>query len=145
MTLYIFDIDGTLADVEHRRHYVTNKPKNWKAWNANLHLDEPVKALVTLNNTLFDSGATVLICSGREEDVRQPTEEWLAEHGVQYHEFLMRPAKNYERDDIIKGRMADHIESVYGPISMVFDDRDQVVAMWRKRGILCAQVAEGNF
>jgi hypothetical protein len=25
----IFDIDGTLADPEHRRHYVRVKPKNW--------------------------------------------------------------------------------------------------------------------
>jgi hypothetical protein len=27
----------------------------------------------------------------------------------------------------------------------VFDDRDKVVKMWRKNGIPCFQVAEGNF
>jgi hypothetical protein len=32
----------------------------------------------------------------------------------------------------------------YEPI-MVFDDRNQVVKMWRERGIVCAQVAEGDF
>lgn len=32
----------------------------------------------------------------------------------------------------------------YEPI-MAFDDRDQVVEMWRAEGIPCAQVADGNF
>jgi hypothetical protein len=27
----------------------------------------------------------------------------------------------------------------------VFDDRDKVVAMWRRNGVACFQVAEGNF
>jgi hypothetical protein len=28
---------------------------------------------------------------------------------------------------------------------MAFDDRNQVVEMWRQRGVPCAQVADGNF
>jgi hypothetical protein len=28
---------------------------------------------------------------------------------------------------------------------MAFDDRSQVVKMWRKRGVPCAQVADGDF
>jgi len=30
-------------------------------------------------------------------------------------------------------------------IFMVFDDRDQVVKMWRDNGIVVFQVADGNF
>jgi hypothetical protein len=32
----------------------------------------------------------------------------------------------------------------YNP-TLVFDDRSRVVEMWRKNGIKCFQVAEGNF
>ena len=29
--------------------------------------------------------------------------------------------------------------------TLVFDDRDRVVAVWRKHGIRCCQVAPGDF
>ena len=34
----VFDIDGTLANIEHRRAFVATKPKNWKAFTAALIL-----------------------------------------------------------------------------------------------------------
>jgi len=36
----IVDIDGTLADVEHRVHHVQNEPKDWKSFNENMEHDE---------------------------------------------------------------------------------------------------------
>jgi hydroxymethylpyrimidine pyrophosphatase-like HAD family hydrolase len=30
--MVVFDIDGTLADNEHRVHYLHNHPKNWDAF-----------------------------------------------------------------------------------------------------------------
>ena len=44
----IFDIDGTLADTSHRAHYMQQKPKNWKSFFDECHLDpvkEPIKYL----------------------------------------------------------------------------------------------------
>ena len=38
-TVIVFDIDGTLANVEHRRQFVASKPKNWAAWNAAMDRD----------------------------------------------------------------------------------------------------------
>jgi len=32
--IYIFDIDGTLADVSHRLHYITGETKDWDAFFA---------------------------------------------------------------------------------------------------------------
>jgi hypothetical protein len=45
----------------------------------------------------------------------------------------------------VKAELLDQIlHDGFSP-SMVFDDRDQVVAMRRQRGVPCAQVAPGNF
>jgi hypothetical protein len=145
MTLYVFDIDGTLANINHRRHFVATKPKNWVAFEKTMDRDTLVAEIAELNRTLYSSGATIIICTGRGEQNREVTEKWLAANQIQYHTMFMRPEKNYERDDIIKGRMADHIETTFGKISMVFDDRNQVVDMWRERDIVCAQVAPGDF
>ena len=32
--LYIFDLDGTLADISHRRHLVESAPKRWREFYA---------------------------------------------------------------------------------------------------------------
>jgi hypothetical protein len=46
--LIVFDIDGTLANIEHRLHHVRSKPKNWPAFDAGIPNDkvnEPVAAV----------------------------------------------------------------------------------------------------
>lgn len=39
MALICFDIDGTLANIEHRLDCVRTKPKNWKAFDAAIFVD----------------------------------------------------------------------------------------------------------
>ena len=144
--LVVFDLDGTLCCIEHRRHYVTSKPKNWKAFEKALPKDSLKESVAALYHLMVKSGATVILASGRSEDSRKDTEEWLEKHSLVGHvELLMRASGNYEADYIIKGRICDYIESNYGRIDVTFDDRDQVVNMWRDRGILCCQVAPGDF
>ena len=36
----IVDIDGTVADLEHRRHWLDCKPKNWKEFYKNIELSK---------------------------------------------------------------------------------------------------------
>jgi hypothetical protein len=57
----------------------------------------------------------------------------------------MRRVGDRRPDYIVKAELLDQIlRDGFSP-SMAFDDRDQVVAMWRERGVPCAQVAPGNF
>ena len=47
----IFDIDGTLANCDHRLHYVKNKPKNWDAFYSECmddHVIWPVAEILEL-------------------------------------------------------------------------------------------------
>ena len=52
---------------------------------------------------------------------------------------------NFRRDDEFKSDLADKFEEVGGKIDIVFDDRNQVVDMWRARGTTVVQVADGDF
>ena len=38
--LVVFDIDGTLAKIDHRLGFVRSKPKNWKAFDAGIPNDK---------------------------------------------------------------------------------------------------------
>lgn len=142
----IFDIDGTLADITHRRHFVATKPKNWPAFQAGAHLDKCVEPLAVVARNLKNKGLhRIILCSGRGEQERPVTEAWLDKHQIPYDRLYMRTEKDYRADDIIKEELLDRmIADGYRP-ELVFDDRDRVVKMWRRRKIVCAQVAEGDF
>lgn len=142
---FICDIDGTIADLSHRRKWIEDKPKNWAAFEANMHLDKPIEHTIALVKMLKEQGLTLIMCSGRGEQNRQVTEDWLKDNGIDYEKLYMRKKKDYRADDIIKEELLDKIiGDGYNP-TLVFDDRNRVVEMWRRRGLTCIQVAEGDF
>ena len=87
----------------------------------------------------------MLIASGRGEDDRAKTEKWLTDHHIYFEVLYMRPAKDMRPDNIIKYEILEEIRSTHGEPFMVFDDRNQVVDMWRENGVRCVQVAPGDF
>ena len=141
----IFDIDGTLANVDHRRHFVTGKRKDFTAFYEAMVGDTIMPVTHGLCNSYFMQRWHVTICTGRPEAYREVTELWLAAHGVWYHELIMRPDdRRYDPDFEVKQTMLDAILE-QRKVHVVFDDRDQVVEMWRRNGITCFQVAPGTF
>lgn len=157
------DIDGTVADIEHRRKYVQGGSHNWGAFNARMHLDSPKPDIIAHVQKLYAAGWTVVMCTGRGDDNKVVTVNWLADNNVPYHHIFMRrqyilddagevvlsrkgkKQPDSRRDDIIKEEILDKaIENGLEP-TLILDDRNQVVDMWRRRGYCCVQVAEGDF
>ena len=141
----VFDIDGTLANIDHRRHHVAVKPKNWPAFQAAAHLDTTHEAVAILARSLATLAHRIILCSGRGEQERPVTEVWLKKHQISYQRLYMRTEKDYRADDVIKQELLAQMRADGYDPWLAFDDRDRVVAMWRRNGIVCAQVAEGNF
>lgn len=140
----IFDIDGTLADVTHRREHLLSKPKDWKSWNAKAPHDTPKPSIVRLLKTL-SADSKIIITTGREDQFKETTKHWLWQHGIHHDLMLMRKTKDYRADDVIKAEMFDKI-MYHGYMPwLVIDDRDRVVAMWREKGLTCLQCAPGDF
>jgi len=211
MKTVIFDIDGTLADLTHRLHYIrpvvgktmmddrghehmivevckstrgrqvrTNtsgkqwvaakdigfKP-DWDAFHGSVISDTRIDEICELASWMFDKHAEypatepkVLFLSGRMNkqvkavggaelvNVRHDTLRWLSEN-VHYEindDFLfMRDDEDYRPDFEVKEDILQHLHDTGHEPVLAFDDRQQVVDMWRRNGIRCAQVAEGNF
>jgi trehalose-6-phosphatase len=144
--IIIFDIDGTLANIEHRRKHVSNGNKNWPAFNREMVHDTPYIDICWMFRTLQAQPDTVmLIASGRGEDDRAKTIRWLEDNHIIHEGLYMRPSKDMRPDNIIKHEILEEIRSTHGEPFMVFDDRNQVVDMWRMNGVRCVQVAPGDF
>lgn len=149
MRTVIFDLDGTLCDVEHRRKYVTQTPKNWDAFNKACVLDKPNKHVMIVHDALVAAGVNVFYVSGRSDEYRAETLGWLQKycHTNTFHDMklTMRRASDRRSDDIVKLGILNEIRANGWDVIFTVDDRDQVVNMWRANGIPCFQCAPGDF
>lgn len=144
----VLDIDGTLANGEHRLHLIKGETKNWGAYFDACFDDKPIMHMLQIVQALEKSFVTIFV-SGRAERCREQTEKWLAVHGFYTGRYqlrlYMRPDGDHRNDDVLKVELLGKLRvDGYEPI-MAFDDRDRVVAAWRSAGIPCAQVAPGDF
>lgn len=131
----IVDIDGTLA------HMVDRSPYDYQLVDTDV-VDDVVTELVL---SAVDAGYSIIVCSGRDDVCREDTENWLRRHRVPFSELLMRVTGDKRKDSIVKSEIFDsNIAGKYN-VRYVLDDRDQVVEMWRQRGLKVLQCAPGDF
>lgn len=129
------DIDGTLA------LHVGRGPYDLDLCETDL-LNAEVARFLALADRANDC---IILLSGRQSEYREHTERWLAKHGVAYDELWMRAAGDRRGDDVVKAELFDsHVRSRFN-VRTVLDDRDRVVALWRRMGLSCWQVNYGNF
>jgi uncharacterized HAD superfamily protein len=144
--IFLVDIDGTVADLAHRLHHIEQSHKNWRAFFADCIYDRPIDDVIDLVKDLSACGHTLVFVSGRSDEVRQETEQWLAKHDIPFDGLFMRKKGDRRQDNIVKSEILDDIFEKYGKkIAGVFDDRQQVVDMYRNRGLRVYQVAKGDF
>ncbi len=142
----IFDIDGTIADVEHRRHFVADGNNDWKSFRKETVFDTPVQWVVDIAKRHIAAGDEVAFFSARNESERTVTESQISRWVGDGHKgVFLRPDGDFRPDEEFKSDLADSFEEMGGKIDIVFDDRNKVVDMWRKRGTPVVQVADGDF
>lgn len=145
----IFDIDGTLAN-----HLGQRSPYDYDK----VHLDLPHKDVIAEMVDAWEHGYKVIALSGREDSCYPATVQWLREHtglpvatdtdeeGYECNiPLFMRKTGDSRTDWIVKYELfKTHVEPYYD-VQAVYDDRDQVVRMWREIGLRCYQVNFGAF
>lgn len=152
----IFDIDGTLADIRHRLHFIQRTPKDWDAFFKAMEYDEPIKdmcdvcrMLMVLSGMATRFGildVEVIFCTGRPDNYREMTEGWLRKNVMDSDvKLYMRKAEDHRPDYEVKEELLAQIRADGYEPWYVFEDRSQTVGMWRRNGIRCFQVAAGDF
>lgn len=108
--IYIFDLDGTLALIQHRRHLVERPPCPYCGWHKKCQHDDPLDqqselkgerpkfkadwpgffaacvddepndSVIRTMQGLKKAGAECWVWSGRSDEVREQTVAWLKKH-----------------------------------------------------------------
>jgi hypothetical protein len=152
MAHLIVDIDGTLANCEHRLHHIQKSPKNWDAFYAAAYADEPIKPICSLvwslySGRLFDG---VIYVTGRPRRIQGTTLEWLVRNQLPdprhaTNGLEMRGDTDFRPDFVVKREILHKLRALDFNPTMAIEDRSQVCRMWREEGLTCLQVAEGEF
>ena len=138
-SIVICDIDGTVAEGAGRDIYDYDKVDT-----------DRLKSFVMTHVLSVSKNSRLVFMSGRPDFCREKTKAWLRKNldlmgAYQDFELHMRPSHDYRQDWIVKYELFQkHIAGKYY-VWAVFDDRDQVIRMWRRLGLQTYQVAEGNF
>jgi predicted kinase len=132
----ICDLDGTLALMNGRNPFDA-------ALCENDLLNAPVANVLKTFQAL---GHKILLLSGRKEEHKPQTINWLLKHAISYDMLEMRQTTDGRKDSIVKRELFEaHILGKYY-VEFVLDDRNQVVDLWRNHlGLTCFQVAYGDF
>lgn len=142
MKAIIFDVDGTLADVQHRLHHLEKEPKDWAGFFSDMKNDPPIKPITELFRLLANvqnEEFYLLVVSARPDSYERVTTDWLHGEDLYFNDIYMRKAGDFRPDNIVKEEILQKIlEDGYEPF-LVIDDRPQVVEMWRSYGIKTLQ------
>lgn len=158
MKTVIFDIDGTLANIKHRLHFIKEKPTCRKSFNESMVTDRVNENVAELYRTLVNTEMyNVLLVTGRSEEYRIPTVNWLLENNLLPRSInkrfngslsgylFMRPNNDSRPDEIIKLEILNNLKLMGCEILFVVDDRPKVCRMWRANGVTCLQVNDKEF
>ena len=128
---YLTDVDGTIAHIDKKS---PRSPYDY----SRVQEDLPDKAVTPVVNALSDS-FEVFVVSGRSEDCRAETEQWLRDNKIPYDALYMRRSGDDRHDAVIKREILDEIVKTRYVLG-VFDDRLRVLSMWRASGIFTFNV-----
>lgn len=147
----IVDLDGTLANIDHRVALVRRKDKKFTEFYNLCEKDKVNTWCKELIMAMKDAGFRVMIVSARPKWLFMKTVKWLIKNGIESEAskgtvelHLLRDEQDYTPDFQLKlnwlksGPPAPAMEEIF----FVVDDRARVVQMWREQGLVCLQCAD---
>lgn len=144
-TAFIFDIDGTKAGISATNGKLDRSPYDY----TQVHTDFPHEDVLHMENMLMNAGHCIINLSGREDSCYDATVDWINKHGKvtvpDEAKLFMRKTGDSRADYIIKYEIFMHDIAPYFNVLGVFDDRSQVVQMWRSIQVRCYDVAGNTF
>ena len=145
----VCDIDGTMANIEHRRkHLIPKEGKkrgDWGRFFKEMTKDSLNQWCADITQLFASQGTPIVFATGRPDDYHEQTYNWLYKHKLIHDHLFMRLRGDFRKDDIVKEIILEFEILPRYNVKFVIDDRQQVVDMWRKNGHVVLQCDKGDF
>lgn len=150
MRYFLCDIDGTVANLDHRLDFIKTRPRNYDAFFAAVKHDQPIIPTIRIVEALIAQGYECVFVSGRPEKTRKDTVAWLERNiddvCINEKQLYMRAYNDFRADDVVKQELFEKILLDRGGKKpyFVIDDRKRVIEMWRKQGVFVLDVNQSG-
>ena len=142
---YIFDVDGTLANVDQYLHFVRGSNRDYDAFHgASINALPNTEVVEMLNNAVADQHS-ILVVTSRKEKYRGLTSMWLAKNNIRSHGLFMRADDDNRPDYEAKKDMLYKISTLWDVVHAV-DDNPNVIKLWQDHNIPTTKIGtwDGN-
>ena len=140
-TAHIYDVDGTLANVDPYLHYVRGSNRDYNAFHeASIDALPNTEVVEMLNNTVADQVAVIIVTS-RKEKYRALTSMWLAKNNIRSHALFMRADDDNRPDYEAKKDMLDKITKLWD-VTHAIDDNPNVIRLWQDNNIPTTKIGD---
>lgn len=139
MKAVICDLDGTLTDANHRRHFVEGNSRDWNKFFASAKNDTVNQWCLETIKGLQKIGYEILFITARPSFCLKDTVDWLHLHtpfkvSMGYNLF-MRKDGDRRPDYEIKEEIYKNLVKPNYDILLAIDDKKEVIKMWESNKI----------
>ena len=131
--IVICDIDGTVANNDHRQHLLKGF-KDWGNFFKNMHLDKPIYEVINLIKKEYEDGKSISFVTGRPERYRKETKKWLQNYFNFSFSLIMRNDKDIRNKIEIKRELFEE-NFVPSQIECCFENDLALIDLWEELGL----------
>ena len=128
----ICDIDGTIADNNHRQSLLNNN--NWDKFFLEMKNDLPIYPVINKVIDEFRDGKEIIFLTGRPSNYEKETNEWLKKYFTFDYKLVMRRENDRRNKLIVKKELFLNNFSV-NEIDYVIDNDAELLHQWKELGL----------
>ncbi len=133
--IVICDIDGTIANNDHRQHFLEGK-KDWEGFFNCADKDRPIKKIIQEVISFHKKDHEIIFVSGRPELYRTLTKKWLEKFFNFKINLYMRRAGDKRNKVLVKQDIFyNELKIKNTRIEIVFENDKDLAEMWTNLGL----------
>lgn len=141
----IFDVDGVLANGDHRQHLLDKRgKKDWKGFFARAGDDALIEEVARLSE-LLDPALRVVLLTARPTTIQELTLAWLERHELTWDLLVMRRDRDFSPSPEAKRHALRQLRERGFEIKLAFDDDRRNVDMFHAEGVPCIYLHSGYY
>lgn len=127
--IVICDIDGTVANNDHRQHLLQGF-KTWDKFFAHLSEDLPISEVIEFVINLHNEGRDIVFVTGRPARYEEATRKWLGKYFDFEIKLIMRQDKDKRNKvEVKKEIFLENFKTE--DIFLVIDNDRDLIKMWQ--------------
>jgi len=136
---YIFDVDGTLANVDPFLPFIRNGNKDYDSFHFSSIDAIPNFEVVQMLNNAYSDGYAILIVTSRKEKWRGLTSLWLKNNSILSDALYMRFDDDDRSHYDVKKDILDRICKMWDVVHAV-DDHPEIIKLWEENNIATTKI-----